>query len=459
MKRTHIKLLLLAVFTSISLCVNAQKRLIPPDIKSYKLQVGDTIIFQYYGYSIERNVATPKYYSIDTDYANLDYYLEGYIGNKYLSMKQKRKVYSGFVYHGYLGNLYNSTQLFELQTPLSDIHNKELVIINTRSFRNNLSYYDHDLYYETSVLNTAFNDTLIFRCTQFDSKTTKPNKVVVPKLEKLLKKRLIGKEFYLATKGNGKDSDRVILDENGVEYRYSKYTITNCVAYYEGEYWTPSEKTPHIIIWYQDDNGKLYEFDDYETSESDSRVTYTESELDATEIRWQEKKKSKGYYHFSVIKVDKPKSQTVKKGKLTENSIYEDNIISIKWNEDRQIFNFLLKNLTSSTMKVLWDEALIVNFDGFTERVLHKGSEPDALNQAQQPSIIPSLAQLSDYFLSESYYGGKRLVGGYGGTKYREEFDGKQMRLILPIQVENAKYTYTFTFELKWKWSFPELRE
>lgn len=456
MKSNSIKYLLFVLFIGIGLCGNAQKRLIPSDIKSYTLRAGDTIIFNYSSYSLERNAAIPKYYSYKTDYTNRDCYLEGYMCNSLISVKQKRRLYNGFVYHGYL---HDFGGYYELSTPISEINNKKLIVISMNSFRNNLSYYDHDIYYETSLLNTAFNDTLFFRCTQFDSKTTKPNKVVVPKLERLLKKRLIGKEFYLATIGNGKESDRVILDENGVEFRYSKYTITNCVAYFEGEYWTPIEKMPHIIIWYQDDNGKTYEFDDYETTESDSRVTYTESELNATEIRWQEKKKNMGHYHFSVIKVDKPKSQNVKKGKLTENSIYEDNIISIKWNEDRQVFNFLLKNLTSGSMKLLWDEALIVNFDGFTERVLHKGSEPDALNQAQQPSIIPSLAQLSDYFWSESYYGGKRLVDGYGGTKYREEFDGKQMRLILPIQVENAKYTYTFTFELKWKWSFPELRE
>jgi len=456
MKRVPFKLLLLALFANISLCVNAQKKLIPSDIKSYSLRIGDTIIFNYSDFNLERKAVTPNYYSYKTDYTNRDYYLEGYLSNNYVSVKHRRKSYGGYVYHGYV---HDFVSYHELSTPISDIDNKELVVINMRSFRNNLSYYDHDLYYEISLLNTVFNDTLIFRCTEFNSHTTKPKKVVVPKLERLLKKRLIGKEFYLAAQGNGKESNRVILSENGVEYRYNKYTITNCTAYYEGDYWIPNEKTPHIIIWYQDDKGKTYEFDDYETSEIDSRVTYTESELNAQEKRWLEKRKNTGQYSFSVVKVDKPKSQNVKKGKLTENNIYEDNIISIKWSEDRQIFNFLLKNLTSSSMKVLWDEALIVNFDGFTERVLHKGSDPDALNQAQQPSIIPSLAQLSDYYWSERYYGGKRLIGGYGGTDYREEYDGKQMRLLLPVQVENAKYTYTFTFELKWEWSYPELRE
>ncbi len=122
-------------------------------------------------------------------------------------------------------------------------------------------------------------------------------------------------------------------------------------------------------------------------------------------------------------------------------------------------FDFMLKNMTNSTMKLLWDEAIIVNFDGFTERILHKGADIEALQKSQQPAIIPALAQLSDFFCSEKYYGGKRLMGGYGGYNNGGVNDGKEMRLMLPVQVGSTTYTYIFTFTLKWKWKYPELQQ
>ena len=254
------------------------------------------------------------------------------------------------------------------------------------------------------------------------------------------------------------DYNRIVLSEYGTPMRYREYTITNCTIYYEGEYWIPKDKTPHIIICYQDKEGKAFVYDDY-TSSNKSKITYSKEEIDIKEMEWLEKRKNTGYYVFDLTKVDKPQSQNVKKGTLTKNNIYEDNIISIKWNEDYMQFYFNLKNMTVNTMKVIWDEALIVNFDGFTERVLHKGADIEALQKPQQPAIIPSLAQLADYYWSERYFGGKRLVAGYGGGNNGGINDGKQMRLILPVQVGNVTYTYSFTFTLKWQWSYPELRE
>lgn len=453
------KWLLLALFVSVGFVCNAQKRLIPTEVKKYSLQVGDTIIFkfQYPEVSIQ-----PKYYGYKTDYSNLEYYLEGYMSNRYQSVKRKKDNYGGYVYHGD----YSDGGYLSFRTPLADIDSKELIVLSTDRFRNNLTSYDYDTYHEVRLRNTAFNDTLIFRCVEYDSKTTKPTTILVPKLERILKKHLVGTKFYclISNGGEERETDRIVLSEYGTAMRYREYMITNCTIYYEGKYWIPNNglsgvATPHIIIWYQDKDGNDYVFDDYKTSDNNSFLTYSKEKLDAMEIEWREKRKNVGYYYFALTKVDKPQSQNVRKGKITDNNIYEDNIISIKWTEERQIFNFMLKNLTGNSMKIIWDEALIVNFDGFTERVLHKGADMDALKQAQQPAIIPSLAQIQDYFWSERYYGGKRLVYGYGGGNYNENTDGKQMRLILPVQVGSAKYTYTFTFTIKWKWSYPELRE
>ncbi len=447
------KWLLLALFVSVGFVCNAQKQLIPTDIKKFDLQIGDTILFRFAnpGANIQ-----PYYYGYKTDYSNLAYYLEGYMCNRYHSVKRKRDVYGGYVYHAD----YSNGGYLSFGTPLADIHNKELIVVGITSRNNRLSSYDYNVYQEVSLRNTAFNDTLIFRCVEYNSKTTKPIQVFVPKLDRVLKNKLIGSKFYflLSKDDAGYNTDRIVISEYGTSMRYREYTVTNSTIYYEGQYWIPKKATPHIIITYQDNNGNSFAYDDY-TGSSKSKPIYTKEEVDASEIEWREIRKEKGHYDFSLTKVDKPKSQNVRKGTLTKNDIYEDNIISIKWHEESMLFNFNLKNITSNTMKVIWDEALIVNFDGFTERVLHKGADLEALQKSQQPAIIPSQAQIADFFWSEKYFGGRRLIAGYGGGNNGGINEGKQMKLILPVQVGSVTYTYTFTFTLKWVWDYPELRE
>ena len=433
----------------------AQKNLIPREINR-RVDVGDTIVFSFSRY-YDGKYVIPTYYKPDTKYEDLDYYMQGYLQKQMLSFQINRRYKMvNYSYHCKF-----SDRL--LGTPIDEVRNKPMVVISTRKFSNKFTHWDHGEYHEAVMENTYFGDTLIYRRKYLDPSVSIPDTVFCLNLDRTLRKALVGKAFYLRiNKDLANELDRVLITEYGSESFYREYTVFDCKLFYKGENWLPGDQTfskPYIILWYQDKFGKITKYSDYETSAAKAEHAYSLQELDALELEWRNKRKEIGSYNFSLIKVDKPRNQNVKKGTLTSNNIFEDNIISIKWDESRQIFNFMLKNMTGNTMKLIWDEALIVNFDGFTERVIHKGADQDALQHSQQPSIIPSLAQLSDYFWSERYYGGKRLVSGYGGSKYNEQNDGKVMKLILPVQVGNIKYTYTFSFEMKWEWKYPELRE
>ena len=189
---------------SIVFCSNAQHRLIPNDLKTYTLQVGDTIIFKY---SNPDKMIVPKYDGYNADYANLAYYLEGYMSNTYHYVKQKKNVNGGFIYHGTYS--IDGGRYYKSGTPLSDINNHNLIVINTNSFFGR--GWDNSLYYEIRLLNTAFNDTLIFRCVEYNTRTTKPTTVSVPKLERLMKEELVDKKFYthLSKDDAEYDSDRM----------------------------------------------------------------------------------------------------------------------------------------------------------------------------------------------------------------------------------------------------------
>ena len=294
------------------------------------------------------------------------------------------------------------------------------------------------------------------------------NRITFPVSNRKVLEQILGKEIYININDDSlrKDSDRLVRfwmgylhgnENKGVGLYYRKCKIVDYHMFFdknEGEQYMKNSQQMkffrHDELCYVDiDGDTLYGY----------FLMVEPEELDNFE-RLQKKKVSEfGNYEITLKKVEKPVGKNIGKSTLTNDGIYEDNIISIKWKEDRQIFNFSLKNMTSGMMKVVWDEALIVNFDGFTERVIHKGADLNALKQSQQPSLIPSKAQLADFFWSERYYGGNRLLDGYGGSKYKEENNGKRMSLILPVQVGNVSYIYTFIFEMNWKWSYPELRE
>lgn len=324
-----------------------------------------------------------------------------------------------------------------------------------------------------TLLNISNGDTIILR-KPFIKDIHLFDSICIDGLSRELRNKYVGKNFFGCVYGNDTMLyDRKIkvvnqsLRDNTVQTNYYReYTVIDCKCMT-----TQLEYSSRVIINYKDNYGNTYKYIHYPNSAYNKGTTwYSEKGLDSIHnhslilidsIKKAEQQKQliSGYYHFELTKVDKPKNQNVKKGTLTDNNIYEDNIISIKWNEDRMQFHFNLKNMASNTMKLIWDEALIINFDGFTERVLHKGANIEALQKPQQPSIIPSLAQLADYYWSENYYGGRRLLAGYGGINNDGINDGKEMRLILPVQVGTTTYTYSFTFKLKWEYTHPELRE
>lgn len=291
--------------------------------------------------------------------------------------------------------------------------------------------------------------------------------IYFPISSKKVSEQIIGKVVYVQIEDSlHRTTDRLVRSQTDYfhsckgtcGYYYRKYTIVGYRMLFDKEHGIRYINWPTgpVKTSRHDEIKMVDEYGDTITAHS---LLYTKEGLDSYEEKHLQAAREMGHYNIKLVKAEKPAGRNVGKSTLTENGVYEDIIISIKWSEDRQIFNFNLKNMTNSMMKVLWDEALIVNFDGFTERVLHKGADLDALKQSQQPSLIPSKAQLADYFWSERYYGGNRLVYGYGGTKYNEENDGKRMKIILPVQVGNITYSYTFIFEMKWEWTLPELRE
>ena len=126
-------------------------------------------------------------------------------------------------------------------------------------------------------------------------------------------------------------------------------------------------------------------------------------------------------------------------------------------------FNFILQNISESSIKIVWDEAVFVNFDGSTEKVMHKGIKFSEKNGTQPATTIIKNAKWEDTVTPTHlvYYreATKYIEGGW--DKYsmypREKgLNPGQVKLMLPIQIKDVINEYVFIFDVQYVFNHPE---
>jgi hypothetical protein len=178
-----------------------------------------------------------------------------------------------------------------------------------------------------------------------------------------------------------------------------------------------------------------------------------------------------GKYISLLAAVEKPSNTEIRYGETmtipSENGIskftYKDNVIDIMIFADRSNFNFVLQNISESSIKIVWDEAVFVNFDGSTEKVMHKGIKFSEKNGAQPATTIIKNAKWEDTVTPTHlvYYreATKYIEGGWDTySMYPREKGLKpgQIKLILPIQIKDVINEYVFIFDVQYVFNHPE---
>lgn len=209
----------------------------------------------------------------------------------------------------------------------------------------------------------------------------------------------------------------------------------------------------------------------------ESPFTNTKRDYIASEVRSKcfEEDKS-GRYHTYLSKVEKPSNPSIKYGKTTvikgdgkqtTKFSYIDNFIDILIFGDSEQFSFVLKNVSQTTQKLIWDDAVFVGIDGSTSKVMHSGVKYSERSASQPASTIIKGASLEDIAcpISNVYYDEGTTINHktYGnGWKTRSMYpktiskDIKQVSLMLPIQIKDVENEYIFVFDVKYEYNHPE---
>ena len=218
----------------------------------------------------------------------------------------------------------------------------------------------------------------------------------------------------------------------------------------------------NYIFVFSDETGKEYHFllDDL----NDKNKMITSTEYDEIKKSTIQSLKQKGRYHYILSKIEKPKNSSIRYGEYQEiktddnvsKFLYEDNILSILWYGDKNQFVFSLKNKSNHSLKIIWDEAAFINNQNESSRVIHKGIRYIDANKSQASTIIPKGTELNDIIapvdrirFSDEYYLLEMVEGSF---RYDPALEGKQVKVLLPIEIQGVTNEYIFTFDM---FSFP----
>lgn len=324
-------------------------------------------------------------------------------------------------------------------TPSEEIHNKQF-FVNDIIFAEKL----------ISVILTSVStgDSLVLNTTlnSYDENRVNLNQITVVEEIQQVKDFFIGRKYY-------DKKDDQIYTVNKVEVAALRYKsdITLSLS-------SEKQSTPSLDVSFD----KL--LTDFRNEQQ--QLSY-ENWILAEEQKELERKQNAGSYQATLIKVEKPANSQIKYGKtstVTEKELlkykYEDNIINILWFVSNDNFNFVLKNKSPYSLKIIWDDAVYIDEGGSTDKVFHIGTKYTERNNSQPPSVVLKDATLTDLLapVSKVYYSDGWGQNNLFPSHKSDNIENKTVRVSLPIQIQGTTNEYVFTFKISWRYAYPELQ-
>lgn len=286
-----------------------------------------------------------------------------------------------------------------------------------------------------------------------------PLRIKIDKYQDIVTQAYVdGKNYYILDNTYGKPTK-----ENGYT-NYVKLTCAGCNWYLGTKLFSPIYESTYVS-----EDGRTYFYDEYRTRETELPITESHYK-DIVNSRVKQLSEE-GNYFFTLSKVTKPKNSSIKYGKTTtvestdlvSKYQYEDNIISIIWVIYEKQCGFILKNKSDNTIKVVWDDASLIDENNSASKVYHKGIRLMDANNPQPATSVPKGAELNDLIAptNKLHYSDGWVEGSIisNSKRYNPSMIGKTIRVIFPIDIKGVINEYEFQFDINWKFTYPEYHE
>lgn len=292
------------------------------------------------------------------------------------------------------------------------------------------------------------------------SRISNPNiRIRISKYQDMVNKYYVdGQNYYILDDYNCSPSK-----ENGYTH-YVCVKCTECDWYLGGSFLSPI-----YVSTYNAFNGMSYVYNEYTMLKSKLPI-YEKDYLNIVANAIQQLTES-GTYYYSLAKVTKPKNSLISYGESKEvksngsfsKFLYEDNLISILWNVVDKECNFVLKNKSNNTIKVVWDDVSFIDENNLASKIFHNGVRYIDANNSQPSTSIPKGAELVDLLAPtnkiRNYNGWYRENLINHNNMFNSNLVGRYLKILLPIEVKGVVNEYEFTFKINWKYSNPEYHQ
>jgi len=180
-----------------------------------------------------------------------------------------------------------------------------------------------------------------------------------------------------------------------------------------------------------------------------------------------------GFYNVGLQEVERPENAEERYGESkiinfeeegkTKYS-YEDELIKIVWLPLSTQFAFTLENKSDNSIKIIWDEAVYVDENGSSGRVMHSGIKYVDRSNPQPLTVVVKKANVDDMVVPTDniYY----ISGKYGGWQttplfpnratsqeelnaLTQKYVGKTVKILLPLQIQETVNEYIFSFKVE----------
>lgn len=131
----------------------------------------------------------------------------------------------------------------------------------------------------------------------------------------------------------------------------------------------------------------------------------------------------------------------------TKNS-YEDDFIKIIWLPALTEFSFTLENKSDISIKIIWDEAVYIDEDNTSRKVMHSGVKYEDKEKAQPLTVIAKKTKINDLVTPVDNICFNRDSWGTLSLFSAEKSDGKTVKILLPIQIQETINEYIFSFKI-----------
>lgn len=175
-----------------------------------------------------------------------------------------------------------------------------------------------------------------------------------------------------------------------------------------------------------------------------------------------------GHYNAVLTKVEKPENQSIRYGKtktFTDKGVnkynYTDNVIDIIILATSEQFVFSVKNLSSNTIKIIWNDAAFIDTDGSTSKIVHKGIKFIQREEDQPPTSIIKNAKLEEVAVPTNKIYFSNVSSKWSNnslfSKVDKNSNNQIIKLMLPIEIKGIINEYIFEFTVKYIYDNPEL--